>query len=247
LGHRLIEELHLAGALTDQAPTVVAEILERLVDNEAAVLRRPGMTFELSQLREQLVAGVGRLARLLRDSGLSIAEVETKTSADWGGRQLEGRLDLLLSGGNRQEIVLDVKWGRASYLKKLQKGLALQLATYSAARQIERGYAALPPVAYFALSRGELLSTESGLFAGVRTVDGPSNAETWGRLERTVVAIEKVLQRGVVPATGVANSRPLLETAGIDEAERGRYADPGAPCDYCKHASLCGRAWESLS
>jgi len=249
LGHRLIEVLHLAGAFTSQSSRseIISEALERLIDEEAAVLRRPGMTFELSQLRQQLIAGIERLADLLHASGLSIAEVESKATADWGGRTLEGRLDLLLSDAANREIVLDVKWGRSSYQKKLQKGLALQLATYSAARQMDRGHATLPPVAYFALSRGELLSTERGLFAGVRTIDGPSNAATWSNLERTVAAVEKLLRSGVVAVTGVTRSLPLLESAGIVESERGRHVDPGAPCDYCKHSTLCGRAWEALS
>ncbi|MEO7034249.1 MAG: PD-(D/E)XK nuclease family protein [Polyangiaceae bacterium] len=249
LGHRLIEVLHLAGTLTGQGgkTEVIADALERLIDEEGAVLRRPGMTFELSQLRQQLVAGVERLAALLETSGLSIAEVESKTVADWGGRKLEGRLDLLLSDATNREIVLDVKWGRSSYQKKLQQGLALQLAMYSATRQMERGHAALPAVAYFALSRGALLSTERGLFAGVRTIDGPSTAETWSNLERTVAAVERLLRTGVIPVTGVANSLPLLESAGIEESNRGRHVEPGAPCDHCGHKALCGQAWEHLS
>jgi len=249
LGHRLIEVLHLAGTLTGQGgkTQAIADALERLIDEEGAVLRRPGMTFELSQLRQQLVAGVQRLAELLETSGLSIAEVESKTVADWGGRKLEGRLDLLLSDAANREIVLDVKWGRTSYQKKLQQGLALQLAMYSATRQMERGHAALPAVAYFALSRGALLSTERGLFAGVRTIEGPSTAETWSNLERTVVAVERLLRTGVVPVTGVVKSLPLLESAGVDKSNRAGHVEPGAPCDYCGHKALCGQAWEHLS
>jgi len=249
LGHRLIEVLHRAGTLTGQGSKaeVIADALERLIDEEGAVLRRPGMTFELSQLRQQLVAGVERLSELLEASGLSIAEVESKTVADWGGRKLEGRLDLLLSDAANREIVLDVKWGRSSYQEKLQKGLALQLAMYSGTRQIERGYAALPAVAYFALSRGTLLSTERGLFAGVRTIEGPSTAQTWSNLERTVAAVERLLRSGVVAVTGVGRSVPLLQSAGIQESDRARHVEPGPPCDYCGHKALCGQAWEHLT
>jgi ATP-dependent helicase/nuclease subunit B len=249
LGHRLIEVLHLAGTLMGQAgkAELVAGALERLIDEEGAVLRRPGMTFELSQLRQQLLVGVKRLAELLETSGLSIAEVESKTVANWGGRTLEGRLDLLLSDAAQREIVLDVKWGRTSYQQKLQRGLALQLAVYSAARQMERGHTALPAVAYFALGSGVLLSTERGLFPGIRPIDGPSAAQTWSNLERTVTAVERLLRSGVVPVTGVAKSLPLLETAGVEDSERERHVEPDAPCDYCGHKALCGQAWEHLS
>jgi hypothetical protein len=249
LGHRLIEELHLLGAAGDpeKAEAVVGPVLERLLLEEAAVLLRPGMTFELSQLRLQLTVAVARLAELLAENGLSVIGVETQASADWGGRKLEGRLDLLLADRQGHEVVFDLKWGRSSYQKKLEAGLALQLAVYAGARQIERAAAALPVAAYFALSKGQLLITERGPFGNTRMVDGPKLAETWGKLERTVVLIEGLLSRGIVPATGLKTSLPLLESAGIAERDRDRYLAPEPPCEYCDHKSLCGVAWEHLA
>ena len=205
------------------------------------------MTFELSQLRQQMVEAVERLAAMLAESGLSIAEVETKASADLGGRKIEGRLDLLLADAVGKEIVLDLKWGRARYEARLQEGLALQLATYAATRQIERGHAAMPAVAYFALSGGTVLTTERDLFAGVRPIQGPSVQETWRNLERTLVAIERLLEKGTIPVTGVTASTSLLESLGIHDSEHGQHVEPGPSCDYCKHATICGRAWEALS
>lgn len=247
LGHRLIEELHRSGTFTAQPLNGIADVLERLIDEEAAVLRRPGMTFELSQLRQQMVEGIERLAAVLADSGLSIAEVETETTADLGGRKIEGRLDLLLQDATGKEVVLDLKWGRGRYEARLKAGLALQLATYAATRQIERGHSTMPAVAYFALSGGTVLTTERDLFAGVRHIQGPSIQETWSNLERTLVAIEKLLAKGTIPVTGVRASTSLLESADIHESEHGQHVDPGPGCDYCKHATICGRAWEALS
>lgn len=247
LGHRLIEELHKANSFRSLTATAVSELLERLIDQEAAVLRRPGMTFELSQLRLQMAEGIEQLASILAANGLSIAEVELKTSADLAGRSIEGRIDLLLEGAGGKEVVLDIKWGRASYEARLRDGLALQLATYSATRQIERGHAAPPAAAYFALSRGTMLTTDPSLFATVRPIPGPGIQETWSKLERTLVAIEKLLAQGTIPVTGVSGSKSLLESAGIPDIEREQHLDPGPACDHCRYASLCGRAWETLS
>ncbi len=249
LGHRLIEELHLAGALASvaEATDAVGPVLERLLLEEAAVLLRPGMTFELSQLREQLRAGVVRLSELLAQSKLAISDVETAFSVAWGGRELKGRLDLLLADSEGREVVVDLKWGRSSYHAKLQHGLALQLAVYAGARQIQRGASALPAAGYFALGRGELLTTDLGPFKGAYGVDGPKLAETWSKLERSVPVVEGLLARGLVPAPGVRGAPPLLASAGISEPERTRYLEPEPPCEYCEHSALCGRAWERLA
>jgi ATP-dependent helicase/nuclease subunit B len=247
LGHRLIEELHTAGSFRDGATDEVARVLERLIDEEGAVLRRPGMTFELAQLRQQLVDAVQRLARLLDESGLSIAEVESSTSVDWGGRRLEGRLDLLLHDAEGNEVVLDLKWGRKTYVDKLKAGLALQLAAYSAARKIQGGKATLPHAAYFSLSGGSLLTTEKGHFQGTRPIEGPTLAETWKKVERTVVAVERLLQKGTVAATGLSSSPSLLESAEIPETCHGEHVMDPTPCKYCRHGTLCGKAWEGFS
>ena len=122
-----------------------------------------------------------------------------------GDRRLEGRLDLLLNDADANEIVLDVKWGRASYEQRLRDGLAIQLATYSAARKIHGGKASLPHVAYFSLSSGALLTTERDLFAGTRPVQGPAIRETWKKVERTTVAVERLLGTGTIPVTGLSS------------------------------------------
>jgi ATP-dependent helicase/nuclease subunit B len=247
LGHRLIEELHAAGLFRDGDPDAVTAVFDRLIDEDGAVLRRPGMTFELSQLRRQLVDGVQRLARILDDSALSIAEVEATTSVEWGERKLEGRLDLVLNDAAGNEVVLDVKWGKSAYEQKLRDGLAIQLATYSAARKIEGARATMPPVAYFALSSGALLTTERDLFAGCRPLQGPAISETWKKVERTLATAERMLSQGDIPVTGLAQSPSLLKSAGIPESEHGEHVAPGPACNYCRYATLCGKAWEGLS
>lgn len=248
LGHRLVEELHRAGALTDPAKAAAAVhgVLEALVEQEGAVLLRPGMTFELFQVRERLTSGVVALSKLLQRNKLSVSGIEAETSADWRGSRLQGRLDLLLAGQDGDEVVLDLKWGLARYRETLKKGLAIQLALYAAMRQLERGAAKLPAAAYYSLNRGRPLTTNSALFAGVRRFAGPDLSETWSQLQATIVAVETLLNRGEVPVPGAGKRVRLLEAAGVGEAEQPGHLKTEPPCKYCDHASLCGRAWESF-
>jgi hypothetical protein len=218
-----------------------------LLQEEAAVLLRPGMTFELFQLRTQLLMAATRLAELIQQNRLTVAGVEVKASAEWAGRKLEGRMDLLLADAQDRDVILDLKWGSKGYQDKLAGGLALQLAVYAGARQIERRAEKLPIAAYFSLTRGELLTTERGPFGEMRTINGPKLAETWTKIEHTVSVVERMLTGGQIPATGLTRSLPLLDSAGIAVAEHARYVHPEAPCDYCEFSSLCGRAWEHLS
>ena len=252
LGHRLVEELHADGDLG--RPLVVLarraeERLDALLPLEGAPLLRPGMSFELLQLRRQLVGAVVGLAALVARGRFSIVAVEEAVECAWRGGTLAGFMDLLLRDASGGEAVIDLKWGRGRYRDLLAGGLALQLATYAFARRSASGAAALPRAGYFSLSRGRLLTTDAGAFDGAEVVDGPPLDETWARAERSVEAVERALAGGAVPVTGVRRSLPLLEAAAVPEAERpGHLEFPlEHSCGYCHFAALCGRRWEALS
>jgi ATP-dependent helicase/nuclease subunit B len=251
LGHRLVESLHGAGALRRPADlsTHIDVHLGRLLREEAAVLLRPGMTFELAQLRKQLAASVTGLAELLGASKLTVVEVESRVVVSWRGGELEGRLDLLLQDAKGREVVLDLKWGRKRYRDLLAAGQAIQLAVYAAARRMATQGEAMPSAAYFSLSRGDVHAVDNGPFVGTRAIAGPALDETWAKLERTVERVEAALSKGHVAVTGVRSSRPLLEALGVPETDRARHLAPvlEAACEYCPHGALCGRSWEALA
>jgi ATP-dependent helicase/nuclease subunit B len=251
LGHRLVEELHRGSGLMDpqRIAAQAQPLLDRLLREEAATLLRPGMSFELVQLRKQLTHALCALSQLLAASSLSVTEVEAAALTRWGMRDLEGRIDLLLRSADGRDVILDLKWGRRTYSDLLESGLAIQLAVYAAVRRLATGASDLPVAAYFSLSRGELLATEIGSFVGVRTLSGPKLSETWTKLEKTVGLVETSLSRGDVLVTGVSRSLGLLDAARVPEAERSRYLDvqPHAACSYCDYSALCGRAWEGLA
>ncbi len=252
LGHRLVEELHRAGLLTNAHALgdTLASSLDRLLREEAAVLLLPGMTFELAQLRQQLGRAVTTLAELLTESKLTVVDVKVAVEAPWRAGLLGGRLDLLLRDEAGRDVVLDLKWGLKRYRELLQSGGATQLAVYAAARMRATNAAEMPAAAYFSLGRGQLLTTPGGPFlARSAPIDGPSLAETWTRLERTADRVERMLLTGRVPVTGVRTSKPLLEGMGLDAAEQDQHLAIAkeAACTYCAYGALCGRKWEGLA
>ncbi len=231
----------------DALEDVIATRFDSIVREEAAVLLRPGMTFELTQLKRQLEQSIVRLAEVLAHSNLTVADVEKDVETEWRAGKLSGRLDVLLYAEDGRKIVLDLKWGRKAYKGRLEQGLATQLAVYVAAL---RGATAgvLPHAAFFSLSRGEILATREVQFSGVAATAGPAIQETLARLERTVERIEAILMAGRVPVTGVKGALPLLRMLGVDEAEDSAYLrrTPGDACEDCSYGSLCGRSWETL-
>jgi hypothetical protein len=250
LGHRLVEELQLSGALgdPDRVDRELPASLERLLREEAAVLLRPGLAFERAQLTSQLTRSISALAELLAASGLEVAGVEHEARVAWNGGELHGVLDLLLRDSRGHDVVLDLKWGRSAYRRKLESGLAIQLAVYSALRRIGAKARDMPRAAYYSLSTGELLTTDEATFVGAPVLEGPSLRETWDRLEQTTRLAERTLEAGHIPVTGVGASLPLLDALEVTErdAEHHLAPEPESGCMYCAHASICGRAWEGI-
>lgn len=247
LAHRVVEELHRLDVLTrpQSIDSLFDEVFDRLVRQEAAVLTRPGMTFELAQLRHQLRRSVGQLASLLANVRLRVLGVETRVRCEWRGGNLEGDIDLLLADENDRELVLDLKWGAKTYREQLQAGRSIQLAAYVHAR----GRRSAPPRgAYFSLKQGRLLATEP-ISAEHRVVEGPSLDSTWPKLERTLDVVESAMADGRISVTGVSRSLPLLSALGVlsgDDDEHLHQAR-GSGCDYCAFDAVCGKRWEVLS
>jgi ATP-dependent helicase/nuclease subunit B len=251
LGHRLVEDLHRTGGLMNAAAlgNVIAASLDRLLREEGAVLLRPGMTFELAQLREQLGRAIASLSELIADSKLTVVDVEVVVEAPWRAGVLGGRLDLLLRDETGRDVVIDLKWGAKHYRELLEGGRATQLAVYAAARKRLTRASEMPAAAYFSLGRGHLLATAGGPFGQAARLEGPPLADTWARLELTADRVERTLLTGRVPVTGLRQSTPMNQAMGLDPGEVDRHLAiaNGAACKYCKYGALCGKNWESLS
>ena len=219
-------------------PARAGAIFDELLADEAATLLLPGASFERLQLRAQLVSAVGRLAGLLAGAGLDIAGVEVPGRTE-AGAQIEGRLDLVLRGGDGRERILDLKWGAATYRDLLRDSQAVQLAVYAAMRR--EATQTWPAAAYFALSNGELMTTEPAAFGVPRGIAGATAEATWTRVERTVRAMRTELAAGRVAARGVGGEPLILD----DDRHLVLAAD--AACRYCELDAVCGRRWREVT
>jgi RecB family exonuclease len=249
LGHRLVELLHRNGAWrlsNDALRSRTLATLDDILPKEGATLLLPGRRGELAQMREQLATAVVRLADLLRRSRLEIVEVEKEERINWQGRVLEGYLDVLLSNRDKEDVVLDLKWGRTTYASKLKEGTAVQLAVYAFLRKKAAGAKVFPAVAYFSLSRGVSLATDEKTFVGAHVVAGDDAEATWKRTEVTLRLIERHLDKGVVPVAGVSGALPVVQTCGVDiDPTKQLVLAPDAACQYCDFDPVCGRRWEA--
>jgi hypothetical protein len=240
LGHRLIEELHLEGSLS--APERTAErsrvLFDRLVAEEAAALLGPGQRTELVQLKAQLCAAVESLSTWLVASSLLVIGVEEEVKGSWRGKELAGRLDLLLADEDGREVVVDMKWGASRYTLLLEQGLAVQLAIYSQLRQLSQTSGRWPLSGYFCLGNGKLLTTERSLLTGNDTAAGA-----------TALVVERQLSAGRVAVTGVTRSLPLWNGADAPANDGTGYLpfERGSACTYCEYGAICGRSWEECA
>jgi len=94
LGHRLLEEMHLAGLLggdLEEVRRAAERALDSLFEREAAVLLVAGVSDERNQLRAELTEAAVALAALLRDAHLELIGVEVPVTAQLGGRPLRQR------------------------------------------------------------------------------------------------------------------------------------------------------------
>jgi ATP-dependent helicase/nuclease subunit B len=251
LGHRLLEEMHLAGLLGGDLGEVrraAERTLDSLIEREGAVYLVAGVSDERNQLRAELTEAAVSLAALLRDAHLELVGVEVPVTAQLGGRPLRGSIDLLLRSPNGDESVLDLKYGSSSYRAKLKSGQAIQLAVYAEARRQESGTEKLPPAAYFSLKNHQLIASDAALHFGGHPQSGPPLSRTGERVQNTLAAITATLESGRIPVGGVRATTEggLLRALGVtsDRTADHLQLPPEDTCKYCTFESVCGRKWE---
>jgi len=251
LGHRLLEELHLAGALggePEQVRQAAERALDELLEREASVLLVAGASDERSQLCCELIEAAVALSALLRDAELELVGVEVPVAAALAGRPLRGSIDVLLRSRSGEERVLDLKYGSAGYSKKLKAGHAIQLAVYAEARRQQSGTQQLPPAAYFSLKHQRLLATDAAPHFGRQPQPGPALSKTGEQLQNTLHAVAATLDGGRLPVAGVRETAEagLLPLLGVtSERAPEHLALPSEDtCQYCTFGPVCGRSWE---
>ncbi|HEY6727144.1 MAG TPA: PD-(D/E)XK nuclease family protein [Polyangiaceae bacterium] len=256
LGHRLIEELVLAGAFAGADADGVAiedesefraraeRTVDLLIEREGALLLRPGKAHERAQRRQQFLAAALALRQVLDSNSLSVLAVERTFEVPWRDAHLTGRWDLLVQRACGSRGVIDVKWGHSGYQKLLELGAALQLASYVKALEVLEGAEAF--AGYFSLTSRRFFGPSGVALEGMATVRGPCLSDTWRRIERTLPLVQARVAGGRLDVTGISDAPPLLDTVGVPKARQTDHFStaPAEICKYCRFDGVCGKRWE---
>uniref|UniRef100_UPI0005EB94E1 PD-(D/E)XK nuclease family protein n=1 Tax=Desulfonatronum thioautotrophicum TaxID=617001 RepID=UPI0005EB94E1 len=136
LAHAVVERLFQSSDRSD--PTSSREqatlIFEELLPELAAGLLQDGQAVERQRSREQIAEATAALVGLLDQCFLTVEGSEvfaTRLSKELN-TEFRGYLDMVLKNKDGAQVILDLKWNKASKYKReeLQTGLALQLAAY---------------------------------------------------------------------------------------------------------------------
>lgn len=203
LAHRTVEQVYRKPeALTWSAAQVQQwfdTACDRIIAEEGAVLLMRGQRARREAFRLRFRRSLGALHELLLSAGTRLVEPEADLDGETPLGRLRGSSDLLLTIGEGQRVVIDMKWaGNKKYREKLKAQTHIQLAIY--ARLVERNSSRWPAVAYFILSDPELLTTADGIFPGVTPirVEGASTALLWERLSATWAWRRRQIESGLI-------------------------------------------------
>jgi ATP-dependent helicase/nuclease subunit B len=230
LAHHLLAKVFQDGAL---GPERAAEKAAAVVDAELSAicetLDLPRYQVERTAVKHAIVESARELGRILEASGARVRGVEVELHHTLDGVALRGFADLVLGS---PDVVLDLKWGRTTYVEKLKTGTALQLAAYA---QLLAGGSTPPEAGYFVLKRQELLGEPGSVLPGA-TIPGTTRSETtWRAAMVSLARRRRELEAGqlAAPAADGTEVAARLATDGLTlEPE----------CVYCSLDGLCGRS-----
>lgn len=207
LGHRLFEEFFRAHgdwhrmSDLDVLAWVRAE-LPTLVVHEGAVLLEPGRGMDYQRVAATLERSLVRFLTHLRSAGIEQVTPEASGEVPFADRRLTGSIDMVLSGGNSERAVLDVKWAGENYRRDLLLGnRTVQLATYSFLQKSLNESEVWPHGAFFILATGNVLAADASRFPNAvvyPSEDGEGTAELWRRLLNTYEWRWTQLRRGQI-------------------------------------------------
>lgn len=189
LSHHLVERYVQQPSILTQPDAAFeawfATAFDALVAQEGAVLRMPGRQEDLASLRRRLQFALARLRSQWRSAQVVSVLAEEKLQGQFGGGEITGFGDLLVTRQDGEQAIIDMKWGAKSYADKLAGNRHLQLAIYGELLRQKTGR--WPRLAYFSLSTGELLATDNHFFPEARVVrqraevQGEGAAHLWQR------------------------------------------------------------------
>lgn len=188
LAHRVFEKLFAhADALTwtnAQAVGWFRTEVDALLLTEGAVLLMQGAGVSQQHFRKVCESAIGSLLDHLRSAGATRVQTEVAFSGSLGAAPLLGKIDLLVTLGDKSTVALDMKWrGDNYYAGLLRTGEHLQLALYSSLIEQTSGTAPAA-LGYFILESGALYITGAEIFPSAQVRRPPEGVTVGTLLQR---------------------------------------------------------------
>lgn len=188
LAHRVFEKLfEHADALTWSNPDAIAWFhteADTLLQTEGAVLLMQGAGVSQQHFRKVCEDAICSLLDHLRSAGATQVQTEVAFSGTLGAVPLVGKIDLLVTLGDKRTVALDMKWRSDNYYAKLLRfGEHLQLALYSSLVEQTNG-AAPAALGYFILESGALYITAADVFPKAQVRRPPEGVTVATLLDR---------------------------------------------------------------
>ena len=235
--HAILERvLARTGFMPDEAAVEAERLFDSTGPFLGATLFLPGEERNKAVARRAVRDAARQIVELAARLGVSRVEVERSLEAPWAGGTLRGRSDLVFISPS---AIVDLKWSDRGRRDLLKKGGALQLAAYAMLVSHADGLRRLPPVAYYVLRTATLLAQSERDFPGAEALGGPPPDIVWAAAEASALAARDALARGELTAPGLEQDEKKTRTEVLPDGS----LFVAAPCKYCDHPALCGRAF----
>lgn len=186
LAHSLVERLYRdSEGLTindNEFEAWFDAAFDQLIEEEGAIYLMPGRRSDRDNIHQTLKKALIELRGILRAAQVTAVDPEHKLTGHFVGGTLVGYSDIVLTGPDKSQAIIDLKWAGKSHKTKLEQNRHLQLATY--AELIRQNSGQWPVLAYFILSQGKLLTRDDGWFPGSLPVTNQTDentAQLWQR------------------------------------------------------------------
>lgn len=188
LAHRVLEKLFahndaLSLSNSDALAWFRAEA-DSLLLTEGAVLLMQGAGVTQQHFRKVCELAIGSLLDHLRLAGAVQVQTEVELRGTLGAVPLIGKIDLLVTLGDKRTVAVDIKWrGDTYYAGLLRSGEHLQLALYSSLIEQTSGVAPAA-LGYFILESGGLYISAADIFPKAQVRRPPDGATVSSILDR---------------------------------------------------------------
>lgn len=188
LSHRVFEKLFTYNdALTWSNAAAIAWFrteVDMVLQTEGAILLMEGAGVSQQHFRKVCEGAICSLLNHLRSAGAIQVQTEVEVTGTLGAIPLIGKIDLLVTLGDKRTIALDMKWRSDNYYAKLlSSGEHLQLALYSSLIEQMKGVAPAA-LGYFIMESGALYVNAVDTFPEAQVRRPPGDVTVTTVMER---------------------------------------------------------------